>query len=153
MVSLRVKKARVCLRLHSVIALIIALNHVVLKISPLLSSWNEICHVNVDLSLNSSNKTCGFTWCLMKKAAWFSCLGYQKPSLLTTLNVMSGFFLVFDITMDISRGKFISTGKSSHSACTSPKNEQKGYLPWFSDIKSVLCNRIYWLVIHFYHTH
>ena len=34
-------------------------------------------------------------------------LGIEKPWLFTTLNVMGNFFLLFDLTMDISHGKFI----------------------------------------------
>ena len=37
----------------------------------------------------------------------------NDPSL-TTLNVAGGFFVLSDVTMDISRGKFIS-GKSGHT--------------------------------------
>ena len=47
-------------------------------------------------------------WCLMRNTDWFLCLGYGTPQLFTTLNVMSGFFLLFDASMDISHGKFIS---------------------------------------------
>ena len=42
------------------------------------------------------------------------CLGYENPQLFTTLNVMGDFFLLFDVTMDISHGKFIS-GQSGHT--------------------------------------
>ena len=41
-------------------------------------------------------------------------LGIENPYQLTTLNVMVGFFLLFDVTMDISHGKFIS-GKFGHT--------------------------------------
>ena len=41
-------------------------------------------------------------------------LGIKNPQLLTTLNVMGDFFLLFDVTMDISHGKFIS-GQSGHT--------------------------------------
>ena len=41
-------------------------------------------------------------------------LGIQRPQLFTTLNVIGGFFLLFDVTMDISQGKFIS-GQSRHT--------------------------------------
>ena len=41
-------------------------------------------------------------------------LGIKNPQLFTTLNVMGGFFLLFDVTMDISHGKFIS-GQSGHT--------------------------------------
>ena len=39
--------------------------------------------------------------------------GIKSPFLFTTLNLMGGVFLPFDVSMDISQGKFIS-GKSSH---------------------------------------
>ena len=42
-------------------------------------------------------------------------LGIENPQLFTTLNVMGGFFLLFDVTMDISHGKFI-LGQSGHHA-------------------------------------
>ena len=35
-------------------------------------------------------------------------LGIKKPYLFTTLNVMGAFFILFDISMDILHGKFIS---------------------------------------------
>ena len=38
----------------------------------------------------------------MKKPDWLSCLAVY------TSNVMGGFFLLFDVTMDISDGKFTS---------------------------------------------
>ena len=41
-------------------------------------------------------------------------LGIEKPKLFTALNVLGGVFLLFDVTMDISLGKFISE-KSSHT--------------------------------------
>ena len=41
-------------------------------------------------------------------------LGIEKPQLFTTLNVKGGFFLLFDVTMDISHGKFIP-GQSRHT--------------------------------------
>ena len=41
-------------------------------------------------------------------------LGIERPQLFTALNVMGRFFLLFDVTMDISQGKFIS-GQSRHT--------------------------------------
>ena len=38
----------------------------------------------------------------------FLALGIEKPYLFTTLNVMGAFFILFDISMDILHGKFIS---------------------------------------------
>ena len=35
-------------------------------------------------------------------------------TVITKFNVISGFFAIFDLTMDISHGKFIS-GKSGHT--------------------------------------
>ena len=60
-------------------------------------------------------------------------LGIENPQLFTTLNVMGGFFLLFDVTMDISYGKFIS-GQSGH---TQPRQ-----LPIYHG-KSVPCNCTY----------
>ena len=39
---------------------------------------------------------------------------FSNGPFLTTLNVVGGFFVLSDVTMDISRGKFIS-GKSGHT--------------------------------------
>ena len=41
----------------------------------------------------------------------------EKPYLFTVLNVISGFFLLFDVTMDISHGKVISEkfGHTDHA--------------------------------------
>lgn len=44
----------------------------------------------------------------------FLALGIEAPQLLARLNVMGGFFLVFDISMDISNGNFIS-GKADQT--------------------------------------
>ena len=41
-------------------------------------------------------------------------LGIENPQLFTTLNVMGGFFLLFDVTMDIFHGKF-TLGQSGHT--------------------------------------
>ena len=41
-------------------------------------------------------------------------LGIEKPQLFTTLNVIGGCFPLFDVTMDISHGKFIP-GQSRHT--------------------------------------
>ena len=38
----------------------------------------------------------------------FLALGIEKPYLLTKLNVMGAFFILFDISMHILHGKFIS---------------------------------------------
>ena len=53
----------------------------------------------------------------MKKPDWL-CLPWVSKTLyyplFTTLNVMGGFFLFFDVTMDIFHGKFI-LGQSGHT--------------------------------------
>ena len=54
---------------------------------------------------------------LSNEETWLALLPWESKNrclLLTTLNVMAGFFLLFDVTMDISHGKFIS-GKSGHT--------------------------------------
>ena len=54
------------------------------------------------------------SWCQIKKPDGLFCLGYWKtPSILTMLNVMGSSFPLFDVTVNISHGKFFSA-KSSH---------------------------------------
>ena len=55
------------------------------------------------------------SWCQIKKPDWLFCLGYWKtPSILTMLNVMGSSFLLFDVTVNISHGKFF-LAKSSQT--------------------------------------
>ena len=58
---------------------------------------------------------CGFML-VSNEETWLAlfALGIEKPQPFTTLNVMGYFSLLFDITMDISHGKFIS-GQSRHT--------------------------------------
>ena len=63
----------------------------------------------------------------------FLALGIEKPYLFTKLNVMGAFFILFDISMHILHGKFISgkygdmhhtkflTGKGLFTACYNGK--------------------------------
>ena len=54
---------------------------------------------------------------LSNEETWLALLPWESKNpclLLTTLNVMAGFFLLFDVTMDIFHGKFIS-GKPGHT--------------------------------------
>lgn len=48
-------------------------------------------------------------WCQMKKPALIGSLAFviEKPYTFTTLNIMGGFFLLFDVTMDVSQDKCI----------------------------------------------
>ena len=41
-------------------------------------------------------------------------MGIEKPKLFIALNVLGGFFVLLDVTMDICHGKFIS-GKSTRT--------------------------------------
>ena len=58
---------------------------------------------------------CGFLL-VLNEETWLVLfgLGIERPQLFTALNVMGRFFLLFDVTMDISQGKFIS-GQSRHT--------------------------------------
>ena len=58
---------------------------------------------------------CGFML-VLNEETWLALFGLsiERHQLFTTLNVMGGFFLLFDVTMDISQGKFIS-GQSRHT--------------------------------------
>ena len=63
-------------------------------------------------------------------------LGVEKPYLFTTLNVMGGFLLLFDVTMDISYGKLIS-GKLPITRTTPIYRDKRVVYHG----KSVPCNR------------
>ena len=44
----------------------------------------------------------------MKYRDWLSCFGYRKTLFIYHVNCYGSFFILFDISMDILHGKFIS---------------------------------------------
>ena len=61
----------------------------------------------------------------------FLALGIEKPYLFTKLNVMGAFFILFDISMRILHGKFIS-GKYGDMHHTWNFSRKKDHLPQYS---------------------
>ena len=88
--------------------------------SLLLSSQREICHVKIDFSgdfsLNSAKEIFWRFHVVVKGRNLIGSLtmGIEKLKLFIALNVLGGFSVLLDITMDISHGKFIS-GKSTRT--------------------------------------
>ena len=91
--------------------------NIVPKSSPTNQFNRSLISLNHAKKKKMKNKIFFRGFMLSNEETWLALLSWESKNrclLLTTLNVMAGFFLLFDVTIDISHGKFIS-GKSGHT--------------------------------------
>ena len=77
----------------------------------------DLLFLSITQKKEEKNKIFFGGFMLSNEETWLALLPWESKNpclLLTTLNVMAGFFLLFDVTMDIFHGKFIS-GKPGHT--------------------------------------